>query len=132
MDNSLKRMSRASPLRGCDALSVAERSTLDHASAMSPFYLGRRLILFVGHKKYPGVALRPGPHTCFARHHAYAAAPAGELFRSAAWRNALHCQRNVRLTCHPDSTVRQRRFEHAIRDSARRLLLPNSRRYGTT
>src|SRR5450755_1620121 len=55
MDNSLKRVSRASPLRGCDAPSVAERSTLDHASAMSPFYLGRRLILFVGHKKYPAV-----------------------------------------------------------------------------
>jgi predicted ABC-type transport system involved in lysophospholipase L1 biosynthesis ATPase subunit len=57
MDNSLKRMSRVSPLRGCDALSVAERSTLDHASAMSPFYLGRRLILFAGHKKYPTAAL---------------------------------------------------------------------------
>ena len=55
--NSLKRMSRVSPLRGCDAPSVAERSTLDHASAMSPFYLGRRLILFAGHKKYPSVAL---------------------------------------------------------------------------
>src|SRR5262245_16375759 len=26
-----------------------------------------------------------GPHSCFARHHAVAAAPAGELLRSAAW-----------------------------------------------
>jgi hypothetical protein len=31
----------------------------------------------------PGVAPRPGPHSCFARHHAVAAAPAGELVRSA-------------------------------------------------
>src|SRR5688572_22941957 len=29
------------------------------------------------------VALRPGPHSVSARHHAVAAAPAGELFRSA-------------------------------------------------
>src|SRR5476651_1524039 len=65
MDNSLKRVSRASPLRGCDAPSVAERSTLDHASAMSPFYLGRRLILFVGHKKYPGAAPDRGRITAF-------------------------------------------------------------------
>jgi hypothetical protein len=39
------------------AQTFAERSTLDRASAMSPFYLGRRLILFVGHKKYPKVAV---------------------------------------------------------------------------
>src|SRR5438552_3317526 len=31
-----------------------------------------------------GVAPRPGPHSCFARHHAVVAAPAGELLRSAA------------------------------------------------
>jgi internalin A len=31
----------------------------------------------------PGVARRPGPHCCFARHHAVTAAPAGELVRSA-------------------------------------------------
>ena len=31
----------------------------------------------------PGVALRPGPHSFFARHHVVAAAPAGELLRSA-------------------------------------------------
>src|SRR5262245_28591219 len=31
----------------------------------------------------PSVAPRLGPHICFARHHAVAAAPAGELGRSA-------------------------------------------------
>src|SRR5436190_23969720 len=29
----------------------------------------------------PGVAPRPGPHSCFARHHAVAATPAGELLQ---------------------------------------------------
>src|SRR5947209_18506700 len=37
----------------------------------------------------PGVAPRPGPHSCFARHHAVGAAPAGELFRSATKREPL-------------------------------------------
>src|SRR5258707_493897 len=43
----------------------ASRSMLDRASAMSPFYLGRRLILFAGHKKYPALAPDRGRITVF-------------------------------------------------------------------
>src|SRR5271169_1280913 len=89
MDNSLKRMSRASPLRGCDALSVAERPTLDHASAMSPFYLGRRLILFAGHKKYPTDEADRGRHPGFARHEGLAGGPGSFSLSLAARRSTL-------------------------------------------
>ncbi len=46
MGISLRGMSRAEPASWLQAsCTLAERSTLDHASALSPFYLGRRLIL---------------------------------------------------------------------------------------
>src|SRR5947209_10022536 len=41
----------------------------------------------------PDVAPRPGPHSCFARHHAVAAAPAGELLRSTK------AERRIRFLC---------------------------------
>ena len=52
-----------------------ESPTLDPASAMSPFYLGRRLILFAGHKKYPTDEADRGRHTGFARNDGFAGGP---------------------------------------------------------
>ena len=71
----------------------------------------------------PGVALRPGPHSFFARHHAVAAAPAGELWRSAA-KNAVlpRCQwlRSL-IPCRlvPQRTLRSRTSRRTLATSFR-------------
>src|SRR6266446_4626684 len=60
-----------------------ERSTLDRASAMSPFYLGRPAHPSRGQNRYPTAEADRGRHTGFARHEGLAGGP-GSLSLSFA------------------------------------------------
>src|SRR6266542_1170600 len=66
MVTSLRRMSRAEPASWLrTSCTLAERSTLDRASATSPFYLGQPFHPSRGQNRYPSVAADRGGMPAF-------------------------------------------------------------------